>query len=57
MLSILRCLAQSPKFTAADALVKTNNAATSAHALAETYATLSGDGMCQSNPYGYIHRN
>jgi predicted nucleic acid-binding protein len=37
------CLAQSPQFAAADALVKTNGAVTSAHALAEAYATLSGD--------------
>jgi predicted nucleic acid-binding protein len=37
------CLAQSPKFTAADALVKAGGAVTSAHALAEAYATLSGD--------------
>jgi len=37
------CLAQSPKFAAAAALVKTVGAVTSAHALAETYATLSGD--------------
>lgn len=37
------CLAQSPKFLAADALVKTRGAVTSGHALAEAYATLSGD--------------
>jgi len=37
------CLAQSPEFAAADALVKTNGSVTSAHALAEAYATLSGD--------------
>jgi len=37
------CLAQSPKFAAADALVKAGGAVTSAHALAEAYATLSGD--------------
>ena len=32
------CLAQSPKFTAADALVKGSDTVTSAHALAEAYA-------------------
>jgi predicted nucleic acid-binding protein len=37
------CLAQSPKFAAADALLKDAEACTSAHALAEAYATLSGD--------------
>ena len=37
------CLAQSSKFAAADALVKTTGTVTSAHALAEAYATLSGD--------------
>ena len=37
------CLSQSPKFAAADALVNSAGAGTSAHALAETYATLSGD--------------
>ena len=44
------CLAQSPKFTAADALVKTRGAVTSAHALAEAYATLSGDVRLKINP-------
>ena len=33
------CLSQSPKFAAADALVNSTGAGTSAHALAETYAT------------------
>ena len=37
------CLSQSPKFAAADALVNQPEAWTSAHALAEAYATLSGD--------------
>ena len=37
------CLSASPKFAAADALVNDANAWTSAHALAEAYATLSGD--------------
>lgn len=45
------CLAQSPKFAAAEALVKTGGAVTSAHALAETYATLSGDVRLKINPY------
>ncbi len=37
------CLVQSPKFAAADALINAGDAVTSAHALAEAYATLSGD--------------
>lgn len=45
------CLAQSPKFAAAEAFVKTGGAVTSAHALAETYATLSGDVRLKINPY------
>ena len=45
------CLSQSPKFTAADALVRTSGAITSAHALAEAYATLSGDLRLRINPY------
>ncbi len=45
------CLAQSPKFPAADALVKTRGAVTSAHALAEAYATLSGDVRLKINPH------
>ena len=44
------CLAQSPKFAAADALVQTTGAVTSAHALAETYATLSGDVRLKIKP-------
>jgi hypothetical protein len=43
------CLAQSPQFAAADALVKTTGAVTSAHALAEAYATLSGDARLKIN--------
>ena len=43
------CLAQSPKFAAADALVKVG-AVTSAHALAEAYATLSGDARLKISP-------
>ncbi len=45
------CLAQSAKFGAADALVRTGAAVTSAHALAETYATLSGDTRLNINPH------
>lgn len=45
------CLAQSPKFAAADALVKSGTAVTSAHALAEAYATLSGDVRLKINPH------
>lgn len=45
------CLAQSPRFNAADALVKTRGAVTSAHALAEAYATLSGDVRLKINPH------
>ena len=44
------CLAQSPQFAAADALVRTSAAVTSAHALAEAYATLSGDGRLKIRP-------
>ncbi len=45
------CLAQSPKFAAADAMVKTSGAITSAHALAEAYATLSGDARLKINAH------
>lgn len=44
------CLAQSPKYADADALVRTTGAVTSAHALAETYATLSGDVRLKLKP-------
>ena len=44
------CLSQSPKFAAADALVNSSEAFTSAHALAEAYATLSGDPRLQIQP-------
>jgi predicted nucleic acid-binding protein len=44
------CLAESPKFGAADALVKTVGAVTSAHALAEAYPTLSGDVRLRISP-------
>lgn len=43
-------MAQSMRFAAADALVQTGNAVTSAHALAETYATLSGDPRLRIDP-------
>ncbi|HSH40405.1 MAG TPA: PIN domain-containing protein [Chthoniobacterales bacterium] len=43
------CLAKSPRFAAADALV-TSGAVTSAHALAEAYATLSGDARLKISP-------
>src|SRR5439155_5623116 len=44
------CLSQSPKFAAADSLVNSSEAFTSAHALAEAYATLSGDTRLQIQP-------
>ena len=43
------CLQASPKFAAADALVD-DDALTSAHALAEAYATLSGDARLKIAP-------
>lgn len=44
------CLVQSPKFHTADKLVSDKNAITSGHALAETYATLSGDPRLKIRP-------
>jgi predicted nucleic acid-binding protein len=44
------CLARSPRFTAADALIKGGDGVTSAHALAEAYATLSGDARLKISP-------
>jgi len=44
------CLSQSPKFAAADALVNGSEVFTSAHALAEAYATLSGDPRLKLHP-------
>ncbi len=44
------CLAKSPKFSVADALVKSKGSVTSAHALAEAYATLSGDVRLKIDP-------
>lgn len=45
------CLTQSPKFRAASALVEGGHA-TSAHSLAEAYATLSGDKRLAIGPHG-----
>ena len=44
------CLAASPTFAKADELVSRAGAVTSAHALAETYATLSGDPRLRIRP-------
>ena len=44
------CLGQSPKFRAVDALLNQPGACTSAHALAEAYAVLSGDPRLNINP-------
>jgi predicted nucleic acid-binding protein len=44
------CLSQSPSFAAADALVNAADTCTSAHALAEAYATLSGDARLRIAP-------
>lgn len=44
------CLSTSPKFAKADQLVSRNDAVTSAHALAETYATLSGEPRLRISP-------
>jgi predicted nucleic acid-binding protein len=44
------CLAQSVKFAQADKLVNEKHSVTSAHALAETYATLSGDARLKIRP-------
>ena len=44
------CLTASPKFAKADQLVSRQDAITSAHALAETYATLSGDPRLRISP-------
>jgi len=44
------CLQASPKFAVADALVNEAGAGTSAHALAEAYATLSGDARLKIAP-------
>jgi len=43
------CLSQSPLFSKADALVRKENI-TSSHALAEAYATLSGDKRLRIRP-------
>lgn len=44
------CLEKSSRFEQADALLRKTNA-TSSHALAEAYATLSGDKRLRINPY------
>ena len=44
------CLAQSRDFAAADALIKASGSVTSAHALAEAYATLSGEARLKMPP-------
>jgi predicted nucleic acid-binding protein len=44
------CLSASPKYGVADALVNDGHATTSAHALAEAYATLSGDARLRIAP-------
>ncbi len=44
------CLTQSTKFAAADALVSASDTCTSPHALAEAYATLSGDARLRIAP-------
>ncbi len=44
------CLSQSPQFAAADELVNSSEVFTSAHALAEAYATLSGNPRLQIQP-------
>ncbi len=44
------CLSQSPKYAAADSLANAPDACTSAHALAEAYATLSGDPRLKIHP-------
>jgi predicted nucleic acid-binding protein len=44
------CLSQSPKFARADTLINEKNSVTSAHALAEAYATLSGDPRLKIRP-------
>ena len=44
------CLRQSPQFAAADALVSAPDIWTSAHALMEAYATLSGDPRLKIHP-------
>jgi predicted nucleic acid-binding protein len=44
------CLTARPKFAKADELVSRKHAITSAHALAEAYATLSGDPRLRISP-------
>jgi predicted nucleic acid-binding protein len=49
------CLSQSPNFAVADTLVNSSDVFTSAHALAEAYATLSGDPRLQIQPNDAAH--
>lgn len=44
------CLRNGPHFSSADALINEPDSVTSAHALAETYSTLSGDPRLKINP-------
>ncbi len=44
------CLSESPNFAAADVLVNSREVFTSVHALAEAYATLSGDPRLRVHP-------
>lgn len=44
------CLARSPHFAAADALVRSPDSVTSTHALAECFATLSGNPYLRLSP-------
>ena len=44
------CLSHSPSFATADAFVRASDTCTSAHALAEAYATLSGDARLRIAP-------
>ncbi len=49
------CLSHSPSFAAADALVNASDTCTSAHALAEAYATVSGDARLRIAPADAAH--
>ncbi len=49
------CLFNSSGYRAAEELVQSEGACTSAHALAEAYATLSGDKRLNINPHDASH--
>ena len=49
------CLAHSAGFARADAVVNSPETVTSTHALAETYATLSGDTRLRIDPHDAAH--